>query len=29
MTESFAGRLKHADLVNKNDFDNKLKSFNK
>ena len=28
-TEDFAARLKHADLVNNTDFDNKLTSFNK
>ena len=27
--ENFAARLKHADLENKTDFDNKLKSFNR
>ena len=29
MVENFAARLKQAILVNKNDFDNKLTSFNK
>ena len=29
MAEDFAARLKQAHLVNKTDFDNKLRSFNK